>query len=159
MSVDLSTYGGTKFPAGFAGEIVDLNPATIESKVNSAATAIDFGVAVARSSANDTCKAPAADGDVIIGISVRLATKVAASDGTVSYAQYDTVPIMKTGYIWAIPYENVVRGDDVISVTAQSGKLSGTTAGAAGSGRVAVPGAIWQDTATAGTPARIRINS
>lgn len=26
MSVDLSTYGGTKFPAGFAGEIVECSP-------------------------------------------------------------------------------------------------------------------------------------
>ena len=44
---DLSTYGGRLRDLGYAGQIVDTNPATIESKTNEAATAIDYGIAVA----------------------------------------------------------------------------------------------------------------
>lgn len=159
MSVDLSTYGSEVLPVGYAGAVVDGNPTTIVSRINAGATAIDFGVAVARNSASDdSCAAIAADTDKIAGISVRLATKV-SSGGVVNYGQYDSVPVMKTGFIRAVAYENVVRGDGVISVTAQAGKLSGTTAGAAGTGRVAVPGAVWETTTSAGSIGIIRIVS
>ncbi len=154
---DLSTYGGRLRDLGYAGQIVDTNPATIESKTNEAATAIDFGVAVARGAADDTCKAPAADGDKIIGISARHAIRPADSSGNVTYAQRDSVPIVRQGYIYAVAYENATRGDGVISVTAQSGKLGSTTGGAAGAGRVAVPGATWETTTTAGQIGIVRI--
>ncbi|MHB0973949.1 MAG: structural cement protein Gp24 [Thiobacillus sp.] len=155
---DLSTYGGRLRDLGYAGQIVDTNPATIESKTNEAATAIDFGAAVARGAADDTCKAPAADGDKIIGISVRHAIRPADSSGNVTYAQKDSVPIMRSGYVYATAYENATRGDGVISVTAQSGKLGSTTGGAAGVGRVAVPNAIWETTTTAGQIGIVRIS-
>lgn len=153
---DLSTYGGRLRDLGYAGQIVDTNPATIESKINDQATAIDFGVAVARSAADDTCKAPAADGDKIIGISVRHAIRPADSSGNVTYAQKDSVPILRSGYVFATAYENATRGDGVISVTAQNGKLGSTTGGAAGVGRVAVPGATWETTTSAGQIGIIR---
>lgn len=159
MSVDLSTYGGMTLTSGYAGQIANANPTTIESKINDQALVIDFGVAVARSAANDTCKAPTADGDKIIGISVRLATKAANSNGTVDYARYDAVPVLKEGYIYVAAYENATRGDGVISVTAQNGKLGSTTGGAAGAGRVAVPGAVWETTTTAGNVGIVRIVS
>ncbi len=155
---DLSTYGGRLRDLGYAGQIVDTNPATIESKTNEAATAIDFGAAVARGAADDTCKAPAADGDKIIGISVRHAIRPADSSGNVTYAQKDSVPILRSGYVYATAYENATRGDGVISVTAQSGKLGSTTGGAAGVGRVAVPNAIWETTTTAGQIGIVRIS-
>jgi hypothetical protein len=153
---DLSTYGGRLRDLGYAGEIVDTNPATIESKINDQALAIDFGVAVARSAADDTCKAPTADADKIIGITVRNAIRPANSSGIVTYAQRDAVPILRSGYVYAVAYENATRGDGVISVTAQNGKLGSTTGGAAGAGRVAVPGATWETTTTAGQIGVIR---
>ena len=58
---------------------------------------------------------------------------------------------------YAVAYENATRGDGVISVTAQNGKLGSTTGGAAGAGRVAVPGAIWETTTTAGQIGIVRI--
>lgn len=153
---DLSTYGGRLRDLGYAGQIVDTNPSTIESKINDQALAIDFGVAVARSAADDTCKAPTADGDKIIGITVRHAIRPADSSGNVTYAQKDAVPILRSGYVYATAYENATRGDGVISVTAQNGKLGSTTGGAAGAGRVAVPGALWETTTTAGQIGIIR---
>lgn len=157
---DLSSYGGRLRALGYAGQIVDQNPSVVETKTNDQATAINFGVAVARSAADNTCKAPAADADKIIGISVRHAIRPAdSSNNSVIYAQKDAVPILREGYIYAVAYENVVRGDGVISVTAQSGKLSGTTAGAAGAGRVAVPNALWETTTTAGDIGIVRVNN
>lgn len=154
---DLSTYGGRLRDLGYAGQIVDTNPVTIETLINDQATAIDFGVAVARSAADNTCKAPAADGDLIVGISVRHAIRPADSSNNVNYAQKDAVPVLRDGFVYATAYENATRGDGVISVTAQSGKLGSTTGGAAGAGRVAVPGAKWETTTAAGQIGVIRI--
>ena len=156
---DLSTYGGRLRDLGYAGQIVDTNPVTIEALINDQATAIDFGVAVARSAADNTCKAPTADGDKIIGISVRHAIRPASSDGnnTVTYAQKDAVPVLRDGFIYAVAYENATRGDGVISVTAQNGKLGSTTGGDAGAGRVEVPDALWETTTTAGQIGIVRI--
>lgn len=129
---DLSTYGGRLRDLGYAGEIVDTNPATIESKTNDQATAIDFGVAVARSAADNTCKAPSAVTDKIIGISVRHAIRPAAADGTVNYAQKDSVPIIRDGYVYAVAAENVTRGDTVVALTASAGTLGSTANTAVG---------------------------
>jgi hypothetical protein len=156
---DLSTYGGRLRDLGYAGEIVDTNPVISQSLTNDQTIAVDFGVAVARSAADGTCKAPAADADKIIGISIRHAIRPASTDGnnTVNYAKNDSVPILKDGFIYVLAYENTNRGDGVISVTAQNGKLGSTTGGAAGAGRVVVPGATWETSTTAGQIGIVRI--
>jgi hypothetical protein len=158
---DLSSYGGRLRDLGYAGEIVDSNPVFSQSLINDQALAIDFGVAVARSAADNTCKAPAADADKIIGISIRHAIRPASADGnnTVTYAQRDAVPILKDGFIYATAFENATRGDGVLSITAQNGKLGSITGGAAGAGRVVVPGATWETTTTAGQIGIVRIAS
>lgn len=156
---DLSSYGGRLRDLGYAGQIVDFNNSISQSLTNDQALAIDFGVAVARSAADGTCKAPTLDTDKIIGISMRHAIRPADTSNNVTYAQYDSVPILKDGFIYATAYENATRGDAVLSVTAQNGKLGSTTGGAAGAGRVVVPGATWETTTTAGQIGVIRINS
>ncbi len=157
---DLSSYGGRLRDLGYAGQIIDTNPIVTTSLVNDQAVAIDFGNAVARSAADNTCKAPAADADKIIGIAIRHAIRPASSDGnnTVNYAQKDEVAVLREGFIYVLAYENSTRGDGVISVTAQNGKLGSTTGGAAGAGRVAVPNATWETTTTAGQIGIVRIN-
>jgi hypothetical protein len=154
---DLTTYGGRLRDLGYAGQLVDMATAVTESKINDQSLSIDFGVAVARSAADDTCKAPTADGDKIIGISIRHAIRPADTSNNVVYAQRDSVPIAKDAYIWVVAYENAVRGDTVISVTAQNGKLGSSTGGAAGAGRVTVPGAPWDTTTAAGAIGKVRI--
>ena len=156
---DLSTYGGRLRDLGYAGQIVDSQPTVIDTKISDLALNIDFGVAVARSAADDTCKAPTVDGDKIIGITVRHAIRPADSSNNVTYAQRDAVPILKDGYIWATAYENTTRGDQALSITAQNGKIGSVTGGAAGAGRVVIPGATWETTTTAGTIGKIRIAS
>lgn len=158
---DLTTYGGALRDVGYAGQIThEWDFADVDSKINEGATAIDFGIAVARgTTADDTCKVIAADADTPIGITVRLPNRPADASGNVTYAQRDSVPILKQGWIYAIPYENVGRGAQVLSITAQGGKLGSTTGGAAGAGRVVVPGAVWETTTTAGQVGKIRIVS
>lgn len=155
---DLSTYGGKLRDLGYAGEVVNMHPNTIESKTNESATAIDFGIAVARGAADDTCKPPAADGDKLIGISVRHAIRPADSSNNVLYNRYDSVPIMREGYIYVTAFENVTRDDQALSITAQGGKVGGVTGGAAGAGRVVIPNAKWETTTTAGNIGIVRIS-
>lgn len=156
----LSTYGGLSRDIGYAGGIVNMQPTAIASRTNEAAIAIDFGNAVARGAADDTCKAPAADGDKIIGIAVRDGTlHTASAAGTLLYAQRDIVPVMREGEIFVTAFENVTRGDQALSITAQNGKIGGVTGGAAGAGRVAIPGAVWDTTTTAGQLGIVRVNS
>ncbi|MDR3088116.1 MAG: hypothetical protein LBU45_09270 [Azoarcus sp.] len=154
MAIDLSTYGGEQREAGYEGGLIDLNPATITNLTNDGNATIGFGRAVARSSADDTCKAPAADTDKIIGISVRHVTFA----GPGLYNKNVTVPVLREGFIYAIATEATARGDGVISRTAQGGTLGSTTGGAAGAGRVAVPGATWETTTPAGGLGVVRIN-
>lgn len=152
----LTTYGGRLREIGYAGGLVDENTAIIETRVNGAAGAIDFGLAVARLNDKE-CKVIAADGDDIVGISVRHAIRSANSSGVVNYVQYDAVPVLRSGYIYVTALENAVPGDAVISVTAQGGQLGSTTGGAAGAGRVVVPNATWETTTTAGEIGIVRI--
>lgn len=158
---DLTTYGGALRDLGYAGQVThEWGMADIDSKINEGATAIDFGIAVARgTTADDTCKAISADADKIIGVSVRAPMRQADASGNVTYAQRDSVPVLKQGFIYAIPFENVTRGDAVLSITTRVGRLGGTTGGAAGAGRVAVPGGTWETTTPAGTIGKLRLVS
>ena len=161
----LSTYGGVVLSPGYPGQTE--RDIETDSLINENATVIDFGVAVTRGAAvapgqPGNCKPLATNGDVPIGISKSIATQTASTDGnnTVNYPRYQAVPVMKQGIIWATPFENVVAGDGVVALPAQTGKLGGTTAGAAnGTSRMAFSGAVWLETATAGNPARIRIGN
>lgn len=160
----LSTYGSYQRDLGYAGELVDQNPFVAESLMNDQAVAVPFGNAVARSAADNTCKAPAADGDVIIGISLRHAirpTLGASVGGTnvVQYAQNDEVPVLRDGFIYVLAAENVTRGDQALSLTASNGTIGGVTGGAAGAGRVAIPGANWETTTASGSVGIVRINN
>lgn len=157
---DLNVVGGRLKDVGYAGQMVDMNEATIETRINDLAGVIDFGNAVARSAADNTCKAPTVDGDVIIGIAARHAIRPASSDGnnTVNYAQRDAVPVVRSGYVYVLALENVVRGTQALSITAQNGRIASTTGGAAGAGRVAIAGATWETTTTAGQIGIVRIN-
>ena len=117
---------------------------------------IDFGIAVARGTKAGCCKVIAADADLPIGITVRSPTMVANSSGVVGYASSKPVPVIYLGDIYVKAYETVSAGDQVISVTAQGGKLSGPTAGVVGSGRVLVPGCHWVNAVTAGSVGLVR---
>jgi hypothetical protein len=144
MMPSLLTYGGLLHDPGYAGQAVDMNFDKWYNLINSQATAIQFGYAVARDVADGTCKAPSADSDVIIGISGRWAIKASPGYGqtsanVVQFAQYDQVPVMRDGMIYAVPVENVQRGDRVVSLTAQNGALGGESGNVGGSDATLAP--------------------
>lgn len=161
---DLSTYGGRLRDIGYAGELVDSNPSESMTMINDQAIAIDFGIAVARSAADNTCKAPTVDGDKIIGLSLRHGIMPApgygqANANVVNYVQYAAVPVLREGFMFVVAYENATRGDQALSITAQNGKVGSATGGAPGAGRVAIPNATWETTTAAGNIGIVRINN
>lgn len=165
---DLSTYGGFQAAIGYAGEIANMNPVSTENMVNESTGLIDFGIAVAIGTATvqnniqlRTCKLIAVDADVPIGITIRhlaysgaLRTPIGTT-GVVGYPQNETVPVMKTGDIFVIPFENVTAGMQASSITAQAGRLGGTPT----TGKIAIAGATWQTTTLAGAVGILRISS
>jgi hypothetical protein len=165
---DLSTYGGFQGSIGYAGMIANMNPIASENMINESTTAIDFGVAVAAGAVVNniqlrTCKPIAVDADLPIGLSIRhlayggaLRTPIGVN-GVVGYPQGDAVPVAYEGDFIVIPFENVVAYSQVLSITAQGGKLGSAATAAAGTGRVVVPGATWLLTAVAGQPSILRI--
>jgi hypothetical protein len=164
----LLTYGGNEFTAGYPGQIADQEEAITDSRTNEGATAIDFGVAVVLGTVGDrTCKVMSSDSDKILGISVRRPIHPASSDGnnTVNYAQYKSVEILRAGVIWVLAAEAVREGDQVLALTAggsgntSAGSFGGSKGGVAGSGRIDVPNAVWEDTTASGAVGRIRIMS
>lgn len=149
---------------GFTGQVADLSIASIETRINESATPIDFGVAVARGvgvalGKAGNCK-PVADGEQILGITVKNPMElVASADGlnTINYARYAAVPVMKIGRILALAVEDVREGDAVLAIVAEGGKLASPKGGVAGSGRILVPNAVWETTTVAGKVGRIFI--
>lgn len=156
----LTTYGGTELDLGYEGQLThELGFTDIDHKINESATIIDFGRAVARGATDNSCKPMGADADKLIGISVRSVMTTYTSAGEVNYPRYASVPVLKTGYIFAKAAENVTQGDAVLALTAGGGTLGGTTGGAAGTGRVALTGAVWETTTASGSIGKIRINA
>lgn len=165
MTTILETVGGANFSPAFQGMIADGEPVQIDSFVNTSATSIDFGILVVRDTADRSCKVMAADTDQQLGISVRHADMVTDSSGNVMFLRYASVPVLRDGVIWVKAAEAVRRGDQVLAITAggagnaNAGALGGSQGGVAGSGRVDVPGAVWEDTTASGSLGRIRIKS
>lgn len=159
----LATYGGFLHDIGYAGGMVNELNADIDNLQNMQALAINYGCAVARD-ASGQCKAPAADADVILGIATKFPIKAApgfgqANANTVNFAQNDMVPVLKHGEIYVIAAENVTQDDQALSLTASNGTIGGTTGGAAGAGRIVVPGGKWQTTTAAGMVGIVRITN
>lgn len=161
----LSTAGGDLFDAGYAGQIVDGEESQVDTFTQAGATAMDFGIVAVLNgtgAANDRlCKVMAADTDLILGITVRNPLFPATTDGvnTVKYNQYVNVPVMRLGVIWVKAAEDVRAGDQALALTASGGTIGGSKGGAAGAGRVDIPGAVWMDTVSSGSVGRVRINT
>lgn len=156
----LDTYGGNLLDLGYEGQLThEYGLTDIDHKINESATSIDFGRVVARGATDRSCKPFAADADKILGLSVRSIVMAYNAAGAVVYKQYDSVPVMKTGYLFVKAAENVTQGDAALAITAQTGLLGGTTGGAAGAGRVAVPGCVWETTTVSGAIGKVRINN
>lgn len=165
----LASAGGNLLAPGYPGQIADSEEAQVDSFTNTGSTSLDFGVACVRDTADRSCKVIAADTDQILGVTVRNPLFPAASDGTVKYAQYKEVPVLRDGVIWVLNGDSTTsrRGDQALILTAggagnaAAGAIGCSAGGAAGSGRVAFPGmnAVWEDSVASGVVGRIRVKT
>lgn len=161
MTVDLTTTGGRLLDIGLPGQLADETETFIDTLINESTTGgltiagvaggIDFGVAVAKGSADNGCKVVDSNGDIICGISVRLplASALPATTPVTGFKSRQAVPVLRFGTICAKAVENVKRGDQVLAVVASPTGLGGVTSGIAGTGRLVVPGARWLTTTSA----------
>ena len=141
--------------APFQGQILS---GTTHSYTNTDATAIDFGVAVARGTTDQSCQPFDTYAQEIIGISVRSVQVEASVDGnnTVNFPRYSTVPVMRDGEVACKAAENVTAGDDVYAITSDAAALGGSTGGGSnGSSRKAIKGARWDQTVASGGVGRV----
>jgi hypothetical protein len=141
---------------GYPGSLADGSPHVIDTGINESATAIDFGVPVAPGTLAANVKPIANDTDAALccGIAMRDPTMMDASPSTnvASYARHKELAVLRRGRIFALAAENVTDGDQVLIITGSSAaQAQGTcfgsshgAGGAAGSGRVALLGAIWR---------------
>jgi hypothetical protein len=158
MAVDLNSYGGLEIDIGCDGQILDSSIASVETRINQSATAIEYGRAVVEA-ANDGCAMLATGTGVkICGISVKNVqhAKDPSGNGT-NYPQYDPVDVMKIGPMCITALENADDGDAVIAVVAQNGRLGSVKNGAAdGTTRILVPNTYWKGAQTAGSKGKIQ---
>lgn len=166
----LATAGGREFDPAYAGMVVNQIPNRILTLINSSATGIDFGVAVAMTGAttpavgtDQQVKPWAADADRIGGISVRNAVVAPVSAGVVNYPQYANVPVILEGAIWVLVAEQVREGDEGLIITAggsgnaTAGSFGSSQNGVAGSGRVRYLNSRYLDTVASGKLARLLV--
>lgn len=115
----LSTYGGALRDIGYAGGLVDLSGAFIESRIQESATPLEFGAAVARGATAMGCAVPASVAALIIGFAVRNAVYAADEDGNVNFPQNRMVPVYRGGGspIFALAAEDAAAGDFVSVLT------------------------------------------
>jgi hypothetical protein len=159
MAVDLSSPGGLQFALGYEGQIASGVHSTVRSRVNSGSSAIPFGRAVARGTTSGTCKLLAANTDAIVGISCMRPLHPLLSSA-VAFNQYDDVPLLNEGCIYALASETVVDGDGVIALVSGGGTLGSARVGKADtSGRLAVPNAVWVGDVVSGQIGKIAINT
>jgi hypothetical protein len=167
----LATAGGREFEIAYAGMISAQFPARVLTGINSSATGIDFGVAIAATGAaapaagtDQQVKPWAADGDRYAGISVRNAIVAPSSvAGVVSYAQYQNVPYLIEGCIWVQVAEAVREGDEGLIITAggagnaTAGAFASSKGGVATTGRIVLLNSKYLDTVASGALARLLV--
>jgi hypothetical protein len=154
---DLSTYGGRLLEEGYAGQVIDLNTHSIFNYRNESATAIDFGLFVARGAAADTCKPVGAADDEIVGVSVRHSVGVADSSGNVLYQQNAMVPALEIGRIRVFCENGCSPGDPVFVRYAGNGVKGAARSAIVADETVAFAAAVWDSTTAAGGLGVIRI--
>ena len=156
MQPSLNNVGGLMRTKGYVGQMSRLNEADIvDSLVSNDAIAVQFGACVGRDPNQPKCLRNAHVGDELLGPAVRDATPYhAASDGTVSYAQYKSVPFVRLGFIYLFPVEAVSAGDGVVAIFDGSSGLFtgwGGTNGGVSSNRRLMRGYKWETTTPAFT--------
>lgn len=164
------------FQAGYAGQLADIGGAVLSKRVRSFRTesVIVLGYGVCKGTANAqnseiltpyAVKAPissnvSAD---IVGIAVLYGATSNSADGLnnpVTIRATTIVPVVELGsgeIVFAQAYATVADGDPVYMSVSSSTIPVGAFTNAAGTGLIAVTGAVWYGAAVSGSVGRIKI--
>lgn len=145
-----TTYPSTMRKA-VAGMIASTDYYKADSCTVETAAGVGFGLAVVRGATDVANGIRFGVAGNFRGITIRDITLINPTAD--KYAQYQNAGVLYEGDIWVVADGAVVAGNDV-TYTEATGRL-GTAAVAAGI--VAVPGAIWLDSAANGELARVRL--
>ena len=158
MATSQSNFSRTH-PAGYAGQLGDSRPRTVESW--EAAGDIGFGLAVVRTADDKVNLGAGTAGDTgapwrpdnFVGISLRSPlTKPSTEDPTV-YKAGEMVSVLTRGTVKVVAAAAVTQGEDVTFNA--SGQLSSA---AAGNVQRTIPGATWATSAASGAIATVRLS-
>lgn len=155
MSVQTTYSRNTS--AGLAGLPVDIRDCTIESYAAEEADGIGFGLALVPGTDPDKqVKLPSGEALVFRGISVHTYAVEQQSDGTVEYADEQTVNVLRRGVIWVQTTGTVTRDQAAFFVIsgANAGKFTDTDDATTDP----VPSGVFRSSASGGALAKLEIN-
>jgi hypothetical protein len=132
----------------FIGSIWAQFPHEIQSMSCETPAGIAAGVAVSRGTDKDN--QVVVGGADYLGIAVREVSIEGDTNNNLVYQQTDTVPVMRTGYVWASPVGAVTVGAPV-DFDAVTGALT------TGGGGTVITGATWEKAAAGGGLSVIRL--
>lgn len=145
---------------GLAGQIADIGPTDIVTRINESESAVPFGVFVTKGSAEGTAVLPEAATDITgltgLGVVLRSHTQPRGE----GYAAGDPLPVIKKGRVW-VPVEDVVEAETeaFVRFVADAGEQQGAfRSDSDGTDAVALPGAKFVTDALAGELALLDLN-
>lgn len=150
MSVQ-TTYGD--LPNGFAGQLADMNPKEVVSKV--AEGAIGYGYPVVRGTSENQGKVPTATGGKFLGICVYTLGGYSSTDGISKVNDTEIASIARRGYVWVTVDEAVVAGDPVFFI--HTGNVGQFRTDLDTNKADAITGATFETDADAGAIALVRL--
>lgn len=168
----LGTTGGYLLPLGLPGSAYSSSPRAINTWVNEAvsggldsAGTIDFGVAVAKGTADNGCVPFTSSSQRVIGITSRMPLMPATAPGNIiGYQSNRALGVYRLGDVVVIAAEAVSEGDQVVALTTPyTGNTIGTSnlgsihTGAASSSRVLLANHRWKTSAAQGGLAVIEV--
>ncbi len=145
---------------GLAGQIADIGPSDVITRINQSGGSVPFGIFVTKGSAEGTAVPPAATDQVTgpagLGVVLRSHTQPQGE----GYAAGDPMPVMKKGRVW-VPVEDAVTAESAafvrfaVNTTEQLGAFRSD---ADVDKAVALPGAKFVTNAAAGELALLDLN-
>src|SRR6476660_5012197 len=140
--------------SAIVGTLVDIGMKQVVSRVNPDAD-MKCGLLACLGAADDLCKLPAVTGDVTgkpVGIVLREQTMESASDGSdPSIPAKRVASLLRKGTVWVKTEQDVTPSDTVFVRFSGTGDAGAFRKDADTSNAVALPGAKFMSTATAGT--------
>jgi hypothetical protein len=161
----MQTTYSTDPAVGYAGLEVDTEPSRKLHAINEEVAAIPFGVALVRGTDGDKAKLPAAAGDALKLLGIALSTywqDNRSLSGSAGVAAGDVCTVIEEGAVWALPEQDVVKGDPVfMRITANGGntQLGALRKDVDSGNAVRLRNAYWDSVATAGSPAKVRLRA